>query len=84
MAGFADKLARQESAHRAAGLVWVKDGDLGGYLRQRHPYVRHVRHTGQRRNDTWARGREAGRQIILHRPVSSGPVSRGRLLPQKT
>jgi hypothetical protein len=84
MAGFADKLARQESASRADGLVWVKDGDLGGYLRRRHPYVRHVRHAGQRRNDTWARGREAGRQIILHRPVTSGAVSRGRLLPGKT
>jgi hypothetical protein len=83
MAGFADKLSRQEATSRAAGLVWVKDGDLGGYLRARHPYVRHVRHAGQRRNDTWAHGREAGRQIILHRPVTSGATARGRLLPAK-
>jgi hypothetical protein len=84
MAGFADKLARQEATSRAAGLVWVKDGDLGGYLRARHPYVRHVRHAGQRRTDTWAHGREAGRQIILHRPVSAGATARGRLLPAKS
>jgi hypothetical protein len=84
MAGFADKLARQEVSSRAAGLVWVKDADLGGYLRRRHPYVRHVRHAGQRRTDTWAQGREAGRKIILYRPVTAGPTSRGRLLTAKS
>ena len=81
MTGFADKLARQDATSRAEGLVWVKDGDLGGYLRRRHPYVRHVRHAGQRRTDTWMHGREAGRQIVLHRPVEGVAASRGRLLP---
>jgi hypothetical protein len=84
MTGFADKLARQETTSRAEGLVWVKDGDLGGYLRRRHPHVRHVRHAGQRRNDTWAHGREAGRQIVLHKPVEGSATSRGRLLPSKS
>ncbi len=84
MTGFADKLARQDAASRAAGLVWVRDGDLGDYLRKRHPYVRHVRHTGQRRTDTWVDGREAGRKIVLHRPVDAGPASRGLRLPAKT
>jgi predicted SprT family Zn-dependent metalloprotease len=83
MAGFADKLARQEATSRAAGLIWVKDGDLGSYLRCRHPYVRHVRHAGQRRTDAWAHGREAGRSIILHRPVAEGPSPRIRLLPPR-
>jgi hypothetical protein len=83
MAGFADKLARQEATSRADGLVWVQDGDLGGYLRRRHPHVRHVRHAGQRRNDTWAHGREAGRKIVLHRPVTTGAASRGHLLPAR-
>jgi Protein of unknown function (DUF2786)/SprT-like family len=83
MAGFADKLARQEVTSHADGLVWVKDGDLGGYLRRRHPHVRHVRHAGQRRNDTWAHGREAGRKIVLHRPVTTGAASRGHLLPAR-
>jgi hypothetical protein len=83
MTGFADKLARQEATSRADGLVWIKDGDLGGYLRRRHPHVRHVRHAGHRRNDTWVHGREAGRKIVLHRPVAAGETSRGRLLPAK-
>jgi hypothetical protein len=83
MSGFADKLARQDAVNRGEGLVWVKDGDLGGYLRRRHPYVRHVRHSGHRRTDAWAEGREAGRKIVLHRPVTAAAVSRGRLLPAK-
>jgi predicted SprT family Zn-dependent metalloprotease len=84
MTGFADKLARQDAAQRVEGLVWVKDGDLGGYLRKRHPHVRHVRHTGQRRTETWTSGREAGRKIVLYRPVDAGVRSRGRQLPEKT
>jgi hypothetical protein len=83
MVGFADKLARQDASSRSEGLVWVKDADLSGYFRRRHPYVRHVRHTGQRRTDAWAHGREAGRKIVLHKPVSSPTESRGRLLPAK-
>jgi hypothetical protein len=84
MAGFADRLARQDAKSRSEGLVWVKDGDLVGYFRRRHPYVRHVRHAGQRRTDAWARGREAGRRIVLHRPVDAPAGSRGRLLKAKS
>ncbi|MBV9946134.1 MAG: DUF2786 domain-containing protein [Myxococcales bacterium] len=84
MTGFADTLSRQAARSRSEGLVWVGDGDLSRYLRARHPHVRHVRHAGQRRTDAWARGREAGRQIILHRPVREGATARGRLLPAKS
>jgi hypothetical protein len=84
MAGFADRLARQDAKSRNEGLVWVKDGDLVGYFRRRHPYVRHVRHAGQRRTDAWARGREAGRRIVLHRPVDAPAGARGRLLNAKS
>ena len=84
MVGFADKLARQDATSRSEGLIWVKDGDLTGFFRRRHPYVRHVRHTGQRRTDAWAHGREAGRKIVLHKPVESAAQSRGRLLPAKS
>jgi hypothetical protein len=84
MVGFADTLARQETRSRAEGLVWVRDGDLSAYFRRRHPHVRNVRHAGQRRTDAWAHGREAGRKIVLHRPVSAAAVSRGRLLPGRS
>jgi predicted SprT family Zn-dependent metalloprotease len=83
MTGFADTLARQAAKSRSQGLVWVGDGDLARYFRRRHPHVRHVRHTGQQRTDAWVHGREAGRKIVLHRPVKSATGSRGRLLPAK-
>jgi hypothetical protein len=84
MAGFADKLAEQSKSEKRAGLVWVRDGELGGYLRKRHPYVRNVRHSGNARNDAFASGREDGKKIVLHKPVSSPAVSRGRLLGPPT
>jgi len=71
MVGFADKLVRQAARSKSEGLVWVKDGDLGGYFRRRHPYIRHVRHAGHRRTDAWSDGREAGRSIVLHKPVEA-------------
>jgi SprT-like family/Protein of unknown function (DUF2786) len=80
MTGFADKLVLQQVRSKREGLVWVRDGDLAGYFRRRHPHVRHVRHGGQRRTDAWARGREAGRAIVLHKPVEGAATSRGRLL----
>jgi hypothetical protein len=84
MVGFTEQLARQKTRNKSEGLVWVKDGDLTSYFRRRHPLVRHVRHAGTPRTDAWAHGREAGRKIILHRPVDAPPASRGRLLPGKT
>ena len=83
MTGFADTLARQDAKSRSEGLVWVGDGDLARFFRRRHPYVRHVRHAGQRRTDAWVHGREAGRKIVLHQPIQSAAAARGRLLPGK-
>lgn len=84
MTGFADSLARQEVNSRSEGLVWVRDGNLARYFRQRHPHVRNVRSAGQRRTEAWAHGREAGRKIVLHRSVNAVATSRGRVLPAKT
>jgi hypothetical protein len=83
MAGFAEKLSRQETVNRSDGLVWLKDANLSSYLRLRHPHVRHVRHSGPRRTDAWARGRDAGRKIVLHRPVRAAATAKGHLLPCK-
>lgn len=85
MSGFAEKLARQTDAHRAEGLVHVKDGDLSGFFRRRHPYVRHVRHAGQRKNEAYAHGKEAGKRIVLRRGVEAGSQGGGgpRLLPPR-
>ncbi|MCL2449280.1 MAG: SprT-like domain-containing protein [Polyangiaceae bacterium] len=83
MTGFADKLAKQSAQNRSEGLVWVRDGDLEVYFRRRHPHVRHVRHSGQRRTSAWADGREAGHGIVLHRPIDAAPAALGKLLSGK-
>ena len=80
MQGFSEKLRAEAVANKRAGLVWVRDGDLDGYFKKRNPRVRHVRFRGGGPSEAYAHGRAAGREIILHRPVSAAASSRGRLL----
>lgn len=81
MAGFRDKLAREKRRQQKQGLVWVGDADLTSYLRRRHPHVRWLRGTVRRRPESWSHGREAGKRIVLHKPVKSGASSGPKLLP---
>jgi hypothetical protein len=60
--------------------VWVGDADLDAFFKKRHPRIVHVRHAGNRRTAAHAEGREAGRRIVLHKPVQGGPSGRVRLL----
>lgn len=80
MTGFLEKLNTQRTEHQQQGLVWVGDADLEGFYRKRHPRIVHVRHAGSRRTAAHAEGREAGRRIVLHKPVQGGPSGGVRLL----
>lgn len=80
MSGMSDKLSREAKKSEKAGLVWVADADLTAYFRKRHPYVRHVRYQGQRRSEAYAHGREAGKNIVIHKGIKDTPASRGLLL----
>jgi len=80
MTGFREKLQGQTREHQEQGLVWVGDAALQDFYRRRHPYIRHTRHQGQQRNAAWSHGREAGREIVIHRPVEAASSSHGRLL----
>ena len=80
MSGFSKKLAEQSLQHRSEGLVWVRDADLEVYYAKRHPRVRTFSYGGGRKREAFAHGRAAGEKIVLHRGVTGGPVSRGRLL----
>jgi hypothetical protein len=80
MIGFLEKLNAQKKENKERGLVWVGDADLGAFYRQRHPRIVHVRHAGQRRTEAHHHGREAGRKIVLHKPVGSGPSGGVKLL----
>jgi hypothetical protein len=80
MAGFYEKLQAEKKKNDDRGLVWVRDADLEGFYRKRHPRIQHVRHRGARRTEAHAHGRAAGRNIQLHRPMHGGPQGGPRLL----
>jgi hypothetical protein len=78
--GFRDKLLAERQDLKQTGLVWVGDGDLDRFYRARHPRITTRRHS-VRLNSAHAAGREAGRSVVLHKPVETGPSGRGpRLL----
>ncbi|WP_437591148.1 SprT-like domain-containing protein [Sorangium sp. So ce1000] len=81
MLGFLEKLNAERKVSAEQGLVWVRDADLDGYYRTRHPHVQHLRHAGNQRTAAHAHGREAGRRIVLHRPMQGATGDRGMLLP---
>ncbi len=70
--GFHEKLDAGAQQSREEGLVWVGDAGAQRFLRQRHPRIRTVRYGGAG-SDTFEHGRAAGRDVVLHRPVTAGP-----------
>ena len=80
MTGMNDKLSREAKKSKKAGLIWVADGDLASFFRARHPHVRHVRYGAKKRTDAYAHGREAGRQIVIHKGIKAKDADRGLLL----
>lgn len=67
--GFRDKLLAERTQLKGTGLVWVGDGALDDFFRLRHPRIRRMRRT-VRLNHAHAAGREAGRTVVLHKPVT--------------
>ena len=76
--GFRDKLSAERKELRGTGLVWVGDGDLDRFYRSRHPRIT-TRRSSVRMGGAHAAGREAGRTVVLHKPVTSTGAG-GRLL----
>lgn len=77
--GFREKLVAERKELRGTGLVWVGDRSLDAYYHARHPRIEH-RSRRVRVNSAHAAGREAGRSVVLHRPVTTGPSGGTRLL----
>jgi hypothetical protein len=78
--GFAEKLSAARTEQRGQGLVWVRDAGLSAYYRRRHPRTRTAASTRSTRYAAQAAGREEGRKVVLHRPVSSGGAAGGTRL----
>ena len=82
MAGFRDRLDRERKKSKAEGLVWVGDPALEGFFRKRHPRIRWTRYAVGHGSEAYARGREAGAKIVLHRGISTNSSGAApRLLP---
>ena len=77
MRGFYDKLAAQARAHAEEGLVWIGDPAVKRYLRQRYPRIQSIRRQGVAPSEAFTTGRDAGKGIVLHKPVEE-TASRGR------
>lgn len=75
MSGFEAKLAAQNSQFQEQGLVWVPGPELGAYFKRRYPRTQTVRRGGASRNAAYARGEEAGGDIVLSKPVESRGTS---------
>jgi hypothetical protein len=79
MMGFDEKLKEGAAESRREGLVWVGDPALAEYLHQRYPRTSRGGGIGLHLTEAYEHGRQAGRQIVLHKPVGS-QSKRGRLL----
>jgi hypothetical protein len=78
--GFRDKLLAERTGLQQTGLVWVGDRDLERFYHARHPHITH-RRSHVRINGAHSAGREAGRTVVLHKPVERGSSGSGpRLL----
>jgi hypothetical protein len=80
MAGFDEKLDAGRKRAQSEGLVWIRDKDLANYYRRRHPHIRWTRYAGERHGEARSDGKEAGRRIVLHRPVGGSRGGERRLL----
>jgi hypothetical protein len=67
--GFREKLLAERKQLEGTGLVWVGDGALDDFFRARYPRIRTVKRS-VRLTRAHAAGREAGRNVVLHKPVS--------------
>jgi hypothetical protein len=68
--GFRDKLLHERAALRGVGLVWVGDAGLDAFYRRRHPRVV-TRRQAVRGGAAHRAGHEAGREVVLHKPVAA-------------
>jgi hypothetical protein len=80
MIGFDEKLAAGAQESRREGLVCRADVAREEYLHRRYPRRTSRTGGGIERTPAYEEGRQAGRRIVLQRPVPTGPES-PRMLP---
>ncbi len=71
--GFRDKLLAERVELRGVGLVWAGDKRLEEFYHRRHPRIV-TRRRSLRVGGAHHAGREAGRTVVLHKPVGHSSV----------
>ena len=74
--GFREKLLFERTELRGVGLVWAGDKRLEEFYRRRNPRIV-TRRRSLRVGGAHHAGREAGRTVVLHKPVTNGPSGGG-------
>ena len=77
--GFRDKLLAERVELRGVGLVWRGDKRLEDFYHRRNPRIV-TRRRSLRVGGAHHAGREAGRTVVLHKPVTNGPSGGVKLL----
>jgi len=84
MIGFDEKLKVSADESRREGLIWVGDPALTAYLGRRYPRRSGGSGIGIHATESYEQGRRAGRNIVLHRPVTpSATDTPRRFLPSR-
>jgi hypothetical protein len=78
VAGFEARLVEEGRACDREGLVWAGDPGLDAWVRRRHRHLRSTR-VAVRGGDAFRAGQAAGRELRLHRPITTSGGG-GRLL----
>ncbi len=77
MRGFAEKLDLQSREQQREGLIWIKDAELQSFLQSRYPRQVRRRSAARANPEAFAAGKQAGRSIVLHRPLRSSSSHSG-------
>jgi hypothetical protein len=86
LAGFRQKLAEQDQQRRqgprsTSALVLAKDAGLAQYKRRLYPRLTHARVNSSLVDpDAYHHGQKEGRDLTLHRPVTTNDGNQGRLI----
>jgi len=78
--GFEDKLSAAAAENRQEGLVWKGDPRLTEYLHRRYPRRKNTYSSSYQEGEAWQSGHQAGKEIVLSRPVAASSTNKGNLL----
>ncbi len=78
--GFSEKLRAERHINAGKGLIWLGDPELKRYHSERHPRTSNMAGSVLRRGSLHEAGRQAGKNLQIHRGIHEQSGASGRLL----